>query len=107
MQPDFQIVVAHYNEDLSWLGDKTSACAIYSKGGDKSAPQQTHEPLPNIGREGHTYLHHIVNHYDDLAKITVFLQGRIDDHVTISLNEMIERSLATKEGEVSRAPTPV
>jgi hypothetical protein len=36
--------------------------------------------LPNVGREGHTFSHHIVENYDTLPNITVFLQGRIDDH---------------------------
>jgi len=31
-------------------------------------------PLPNIGREGHTYLHHIVHNYDSLANFTLFSQ---------------------------------
>ena len=32
-------------------------------------------PLPNVGRESHTYLHHIVNNYDKLADWTVFSQA--------------------------------
>jgi len=31
--------------------------------------------LPNVGREGHTYLHHIVNNYENLADWTVFSQA--------------------------------
>lgn len=31
--------------------------------------------LPNIGRESHTYLTHIVNNYPDFTDFTVFLQG--------------------------------
>ena len=31
--------------------------------------------LPNKGREGNSYLSHIVNNYDNLAAITVFTQG--------------------------------
>ena len=33
--------------------------------------------LPNIGREGGTYLHHIVKRWDSLAKQTIFLQAEI------------------------------
>lgn len=36
--------------------------------------------LPNVGREGHAYLFHIINNYHNLADITFFLQGRIEDH---------------------------
>ena len=31
--------------------------------------------LPNIGRESHTFLYHIVDCYDRLATVTIFLQG--------------------------------
>ena len=34
--------------------------------------------LKNIGREGHTYLSHIINNYDKLADITIFLPGSAD-----------------------------
>ena len=34
--------------------------------------------LPNIGREAHTYLYHIINNYDNLADINVFLPGSVD-----------------------------
>ena len=102
--PTFEIVIAHYNEDLSWLKGATEACIIYHKGGEKSAPPYSYTTLPNIGREGHTYLHHIVQHYDTLPSVTIFLQGRIDDHVSIPLDDIIERSLKTKDGEVTTFP---
>lgn len=34
-------------------------------------------PLPNIGREGETYLKHILGNWDSLAKQTVFLQADV------------------------------
>lgn len=33
--------------------------------------------LPNVGREGHTYLHHIVDNWDSLAAHTIFIQGHV------------------------------
>jgi hypothetical protein len=33
--------------------------------------------LPNVGREGETYLYHILNEWDRLAKHTVFLQANV------------------------------
>ena len=80
------------------------ACTIYSKGGDKNAPRRPHHRLPNIGREGHTYLHHITQRYHTLADTTIFLQGRIDDHITLSLDEIIRRSISTKDGQVTTFP---
>jgi hypothetical protein len=31
--------------------------------------------LNNVGRESHTYLHHIIANYDNLAKVTLFIPG--------------------------------
>jgi hypothetical protein len=36
--------------------------------------------LPNLGREGHTYLYHIL-HYPAVAKYTIFLQGTPKEHL--------------------------
>ena len=66
-----QIVVAKYHENVDWLNRFRGFDQIVYDKGDASAPH----PLPNIGREAHTYLHHIISHYDRLADITVFLQG--------------------------------
>jgi hypothetical protein len=33
--------------------------------------------LPNVGREGHTYLHHVIEQWEDLAAQTFFLQADI------------------------------
>jgi len=44
--------------------------------------------LPNVGREAHTYLHHVIANYDRLAPITVFLQGDPHAHAT-DLDETI------------------
>jgi hypothetical protein len=36
--------------------------------------------LPNVGRESHSYLTHIIRNWDDLAEWTVFTQGSLDRH---------------------------
>jgi hypothetical protein len=33
--------------------------------------------LPNVGREGETYLHHIIDHWDELAAHTIFVQADV------------------------------
>lgn len=74
-----QLVVARYREDVSWLANVPAqfATLVYDK---------TPEPLPravrleNAGREAHTYLHHICEHYDELTDVTVFCQGKPFDH---------------------------
>ena len=100
----FEIVVAHYNENLDWLKHVSNEVTVYTKG---TAPpndfKQTFE-LPNIGREGHTFLHHIVSRYNNnLAPITLFLQGDIHGwnegtppHTELSLTEMRESSLTLR-----------
>jgi hypothetical protein len=73
------LVVARYQEDLAWLRrvPRTIRRCVYDKGGGADSA----EPLANVGREAHTYLHHIVSHYDRLADLTVFVQGKPFDHV--------------------------
>ena len=76
-----ELVVARYREDLAWLRRVPRAVrvSVYDKSGDDPYPGA--QPLPNVGREAHTYLHHIVSRYDALAELTVFSQGKPFDHV--------------------------
>ena len=39
------------------------------------------EILPNVGRESHTYLYHIITNYHCLADVTLFLQGEVRSHM--------------------------
>jgi hypothetical protein len=78
---NIEIVVANYEEDISWIKDIPenlySRITIYNKGSPKvyTIPRSNVVTLPNIGREAHTYLHHIINNYDTLADVTLFLPG--------------------------------
>jgi Protein of unknown function (DUF3431) len=72
-----EIVIAKYKEDVSWTQRLTQHYTIYDKSND---PIFYSYRLPNIGREPHTYLYHIIKNYDNLADITVFLQGDPVDH---------------------------
>lgn len=78
-----EVVVARYNENLEWIEPLGDICTIYNKG-DILYNSKINKVinLPNIGRESHTYLHHIIKNYDNLARITVFTQGKITDHLT-------------------------
>lgn len=106
------LVVARFDEDVSWLHDVVSALAlshntwvkvfVYDKGitniGDsmrnslQSAPRVSvrEARLPNVGRESHTYLEHVLRLREEQwgcdqcahgTAVTVFLQGRMEDHV--------------------------
>lgn len=79
-----QVVVARYDEAIyKWLillGKHPTNITVYNKS-DVPILNVVRDyvdeiiDLPNVGRESHTYLQHIVNNYDTLADITVFLQG--------------------------------
>ena len=79
-----ELVVARHREDLAWVRRVPGAwrVTVYDKGGDAvDAVQLPIITLPNLGREAHTYLQHVVTRYDTLAEVTVFCQGRPFDHV--------------------------
>ena len=71
-----QCVVARYNENIDWATQLPNLI-VYNKGSTIDIPSI---PLTNVGREGHTYYHHIVTHYDNLPDAIVFLQGYPFDH---------------------------
>ena len=83
----YQIVVARYNEDISYLLSLNDILLIYNKGNDNIPTYCNTIKLPNIGRESHTYLYHIVNNYDNLAYKTLFIQGKIIDHNILPVND--------------------
>lgn len=78
--PETEVVLAHHHEDLSWLTNYRESYpaikfTVYSKTNDSSMLPDGAVPLPNVGRESHTYLNHIVMKYNTLAPWTVFTQA--------------------------------
>ena len=72
-----ELVVARYDEDVEWC--KPFNCTVYNKGATiplGRAPGFRLVGLPNIGRESHTWLTHIVDQWTTLADNTVFMQVR-------------------------------
>jgi hypothetical protein len=90
----YELIISRYNESLSWLDNKEyidtynkfSKIICYNKGNEipnnsyiKSHPNQFQiKTLPNVGREAHTYLTHIIQNYDNLSDINVFVPGSCD-----------------------------
>jgi len=79
-----EVVVSHFDENLAWLsklaaGSESPQISIYTKGPAEGAkewnPNMEVHRLPNVGRESHTYLNHIVKNYNKLADWTVFTQA--------------------------------
>ncbi len=97
-----RFVVARFREDLAWVPGLVSAfpgsrCTVYNKGADDvdidvdvDVDARKHDDLDirvarldNVGRESHTYLHHIIESFGSSPpadEITVFLQGDPFDH---------------------------
>ena len=86
-----QLVIARYNEELDWLlAINNIDILIYSKGENNIEYVKTLLNkknmnciiinLNNIGREGHTYINHIINNYNNLYNHTIFAQGFPFDH---------------------------
>ena len=100
------IVVARFNEDISWLRPIARHCIVYNKGGPVPEPELYKKvvQLDNVGRETHTYLTHILNeslcgmgsmnNMNDSIGVTIFIQGRIIDHIPLHL-----RGREGKEGK--------
>ncbi len=76
-----KVVIARYNEDISWANNINN-CLIYNKGNPITNTPHPCIQLNNVGREGHTYLYHIINNYDNLDDYTFFLQGNPFDHIS-------------------------
>ena len=77
-------IIARYNEDINWVKDLEIPYLIVNKGAPITDPDLT----PYIiemensvnGREAHTYLWYIIEHYESLPDKLIFLQGHPFDH---------------------------
>jgi hypothetical protein len=67
-----KVVISKYNEDVDWVKDIKYETLIYDKSNN---PIEGSIPRPNIGREAETLLYYIIEHYNNLPDITIFLQG--------------------------------
>ena len=55
------------NVDLEWLNPIIDNCIIYNKGNKLGLSNEI--ILDNVGREAETYLHYIIDNYDNLPDI--------------------------------------
>ena len=77
-------IIARYNEDINWVKDLEIPYLIVNKG----APITDPDLVPYIiemensvnGREAHTILWYIIEHYESLPDKLIFLQGNPFDH---------------------------
>jgi hypothetical protein len=98
-----EVVVSRYNETLQWINNepfKKHPIIVYNKGVNNEFISNANViktvNLPNVGRESHTYLYHIINNYDNLADVTIFLPGSIDlihkYNRSVKMIEMVEKT---------------
>lgn len=78
-----EIVIASFNENTSWIDNILPGSIVfeYNKNNKHGV-----ERLPNIGREAHTYLHHICKQYGNFSDYIFFFQGYPFDHAGECLN---------------------
>jgi hypothetical protein len=88
-----KIIIARYNEDISWIKQikQHKDIIIYNKGSPLNIDNEI--MMENVGREGHTFYKYIYDHYDDLDDHTIFIQGYPFDHlpnIISVINKLIE-----------------
>lgn len=99
------IVISRYNENLEWMKSLDLKyfrnIFIYNKGpelpsGFTYSNKIKIIQLDNVGRESHTYLYHIIQNYNKLADVTIFLPGSCDmEHKKDRAAATIEKSITT------------
>ncbi len=96
---DTSIIISRYNENLNWLDNyKDLNLIIYNKGLNNVKNKFNNLiEIPNVGRESHTWLFHIIQNYNNLTDVNIFLQGRIDDLGCMSFQSPIEYIKNTKK----------
>ncbi|MAR85342.1 MAG: hypothetical protein CL869_04005 [Cytophagia bacterium] len=75
------LIISRFDENLKWLEDHQNFnIIIYNKGKNFTCKSLKNIiNIDNVGRESHTWLYHIVENYNNLDDVSIFLQGRIDD----------------------------
>jgi hypothetical protein len=91
---DIQIVLSRYREDISWTERIGMDLLVYDKSG-----RPGHYSLKNVGRETHTYLHHIIDNYPLFPEYIVFLQADPFPHLSPGMTPegLVERIIKITE----------
>lgn len=80
---NMQLVISHYEKDVSWAKNVNCDVIIYTKSNSNNNHWIS---LENIGREPHTFFYHIIQNYDYLPDWIFFSQDDPFDHVSNFLN---------------------
>jgi hypothetical protein len=100
---NIQLVVSRFNEDLEWLKDEPFnkfPVVCYNKGSNSDFYKPENVVIikkENVGMNIHTYFDYIINNYDNLPDIVVFLSGScIDNHKKDITMKTMEKVIQNK-----------
>jgi len=70
------LVVSQYHFDVDWVEDYTNNYIIYDKGHTMIESENV-KHLPNFGHNIGTYMTHIIDNYELLHDVTIFVKGDV------------------------------
>lgn len=76
---NMKFIISRYKEDVSWIKKYTDDYIIYNKGTSLPKEYNVFE-LDNIGNNQYDIFHFIVENYDNLPELMIFLQANPFDH---------------------------
>ena len=99
-----ELLVSRYNEDLNWLQNEpfiNYTVSIYNKSNNYNfyKPPKLKEivNLENVGVSVHSYFYYIINNYEKLPDIVVFLPGSaMNSHKEQKTLNVINKTIETK-----------
>ncbi len=119
-RPQFDVVIAHHSEEpyyikvwtdslrsIPYMQELGIRIIIYTKGSmDTTAIKEASGAdeviqLPNVGREGGTYLHHLLSVYDDPPRFTLLAQAKLrkaQEEGSGKMTQWLQDRLRTKFG---------
>jgi hypothetical protein len=84
MTSKIEIIISRFNEDLKWTTRgifNNYRYIVYNKGDNDDFEKTNVDKiiyLKNVGKCDHTYLYHIIQNYNNLPDILLFLPGSLD-----------------------------
>jgi UDP-galactopyranose mutase len=84
------LIVSRYSEDITWT-DLFDNVTIYNKGKPNLETKHKIINIENVGREGETYIHYIIDNYDNLHDYIIFCQGFPFEHSPRFIDSMLHQ----------------
>lgn len=95
----YNIIIARYNEPLDWVEKLEKKHVIIYNKGDTHIENSIRRK--NVGREGETFIYHIIKNYYNLPDYLIMIQGNPFDHMNNitpdnfqdNINDLIKRNI--------------